>query len=330
MAKVAEEWLNICGGCEVSILDIGEPLLGLLPQLQFVHMPVLMDHKYYGPLGEGTALEIPEADVGIVSGGIRNEKEKHVAEAMRKSCKTLIALGSCACFGGIPALANMWKREDLYDKVYRDSKTTESAKTPDENLPPLTESVLALDEVVKVDAYIPGCPTAPELIVQVLTGLLTGKPFVLPERSVCDDCPVKREKKASGGTLKRPLESVAYKQGEPWENTRCFMEQGFLCLGPVTRAGCAMGTEVEGSVKVPRCVKGYMPCRGCFGPIRKGANPLVDMMGALTSIGLDAKQVQDRRALLNRYIGAQNRLRPLPNRGGTGNGERGTGKVHAH
>ena len=310
--KVAEEWLNICGGCEVSILDIGEPLLDLLPHLQFVHMPVLMDHKYFGATGEGTALEIPQAEVGIVSGGIRNEKEKHVAEAMRKASKTLVALGSCACFGGIPALANMWKRDELYDKVYRGSKTTESAKTPSENLPPLLESVLALDEVVKVDVYIPGCPTAPELIVQALTALLSGKPFTLPERSVCDDCPVRREKKASGGTLKRPLESAAFKQGEPWENTRCLMEQGFLCLGPVTRSGCAAGTEAEGHTKVPRCIKGYMPCRGCFGPIRKGANPLVDMMGALTSIGLDAKQVIDRRALLNRYIGAQNRLRPLP------------------
>jgi F420-non-reducing hydrogenase small subunit len=318
MAKVAEEWLNICGGCEVSILDIGEPLLGLLPQLEFVHIPVLADHKYFGAMGDGTTLEIPPADVGIVSGGVRNEKEKHVAEAMRKSCKTLIALGSCACFGGIPALANIWKRDELLDKVYRGSKTTESAPTPSENLPPLLESVLALDEVVKVDVYIPGCPTAPELIVQALTSLLGGKPFVLPERSVCDDCPVKREKKASGGALKRLLEGVAFKQDEPWENTRCFMEQGFLCLGPVTRAGCAAGTEAEGNTKVPRCVKGYMPCRGCFGPIRKGANPLVDMMGALTSIGLDAKQVQDRRALLNRYIGAQNRLRPLPQKPGQG------------
>ena len=59
-----------------------------------------------------------------------------------------------------------------------------------------------------------------------------------------------------------------------------------------------------------------MPCRGCFGPIRMKANPLVDMMGALSSIGLDAKQVIDRRALLNRYIGAQKRLRPLPQRPG--------------
>jgi F420-non-reducing hydrogenase small subunit len=310
--KIAEEWLNICGGCEVSILDIGEPLLDLLPQLQFVHMPVLMDHKYFGQTGEGTDMEIPVADVGIISGGVRNEKEKHVAEAMRKSCKTLVALGSCACFGGIPALANMWKLDDLYEKVYRGSKTTESAPTPQEQLPPLLESVKAVDEVVKVDAYIPGCPTAPELIVQALTALLSGKPFTLPERSVCDDCPVKREKKASGGSLKRPLEDMAFQQGEPWENTRCFMEQGFLCLGPVTRSGCGAGTEAEGKTKVPRCIKGYMPCRGCFGPIRKGANPLVDMMGALTSIGLDAKEVLDRRALLNRYIGAQGRLRPLP------------------
>lgn len=314
MVKVAEEWLNICGGCEVTILDIGEPLLNLLPKLEFVHMPVLMDHKYHGQTGEGNpkVIEIPQADVGIISGGARNEKEKHVAEAMRKNCKTLIALGSCACFGGIPALANMYSLNELYDKVYKNSKSTEPADTPKENLPPLLDRVYAIDEIVPVDVYIPGCPTAPELIAEAVTCLLEGKPFVLPERSVCDDCPTKREKKSAGGTIKRPLESLQFDQAKPWENTRCFMEQGYLCLGPVTRAGCARSMEEGTQQKVPRCIKGYMPCRGCFGPIRKGANPMVDMMGAISSIGLDAKQVEDRRALLNRYIGGQNRLRPLP------------------
>ncbi len=313
--KVAEEWLNICGGCEVTILDIGEPLLDLLPQLNFVHMPVLMDHKYFGQTGEKNELEIPEADVGIVSGGVRNEKEKHVAEEMRKECKTLVALGSCACYGGIPALANMYTLEALYDKVYRESKTTKPGETPKENIPPLLDRVYALDEVVPVDVYIPGCPTNPNLIVQALTALLEGKTFELPERSVCDECPVKREKKASGGEIKRSLESMEFQQGQPWENTRCFMEQGYLCLGPVTRAGCGNKERVNGDeVTVPRCIKGYMPCRGCFGPIRKSANPLVEMMGAISSIGLDAKQVPDRRALLNRYIGGQKRLRPLPAR----------------
>ena len=309
--RVAEEWLNICGGCEVTILDIGEPLLGLLPSLEFVHIPVLMDTKYFGQTGEKTQMEIPEADVGIISGGVRNEKEKHVAEEMRKKCKTLIALGSCACFGGIPALANMYKLEDLFQKVYRDSVTTEAGETPKTNLPPLLDSVKALDEVVKVDVAIPGCPTAPEIVVEALTCLLTNKPFSLPERSVCDDCPTKREKKASGGELKRPLGPLDVKTGEPWEKTRCFMEQGTLCLGPVTRTGCARSMET-GTEKIPRCIKGHMACRGCFGPIRKGANPLVDMMGAVSSIGLDPKQILDRRAMLNRYIGGQKRLTPLP------------------
>ncbi|GAF71296.1 unnamed protein product, partial [marine sediment metagenome] len=63
--KIAEEWLANCGGCEVTILDIGEPLLDLLPKLDFVHIPVLIDHKYFGQTGEKDELEIPEADVGI-------------------------------------------------------------------------------------------------------------------------------------------------------------------------------------------------------------------------------------------------------------------------
>lgn len=311
MAKVAEEWLNICGGCEVAILDIGEKLLDVLPSLEFVHIPVLMDHKYFGQTGEKSEMEIPEADVGMISGGIRNDEEKHIAEEMRKKCKTLIALGSCACFGGIPALANMYKLEDIYDKVFRGSKTTESANTPTQDVPPLTDRVYAIDEVVNVDLYIPGCPMNPVLIAQALTSLLEGKPFELPERSVCDDCPTRREEKTDVG-LKRPLQNAQFTPGE-YDKMRCFNEQGILCLGPVTKSGCGRQWE-EGAQQVPRCVKGFMPCRGCFGPIRKGANPLVDMMTALSSIGLDAKLIDDRRALLNRYIGGQNRLRPLPTR----------------
>jgi F420-non-reducing hydrogenase small subunit len=151
----------------------------------------------------------------------------------------------------------------------------------------------------------------PVIILEALTCLLEGKPFELPERSVCDDCPTRREEKSDIG-LKRPLQDADFTPGE-YDTVRCFNEQGILCLGPVTRSGC--GKQYNGGEQVvPRCVKGYMPCRGCFGPIREGANPLIDMMTALSSIGLDAKLVDDRRALLNRYIGGQNRLRPLPAR----------------
>ncbi len=304
MARIAEEWFAICAGCEVSILDIGEPLLDLLPNLEFVHMPVLMDHKYYGQTGEKTAIEIPEADVGIITGGIRNEENKHIAEEMRKKCKTLIALGSCANFGGIPALANMYPVSQLLDQVYRQSKSTDPADNPIVDIPPLTDRVYAVSEVIKVDVSIPGCPPVPEMIAEAITSLLAGKPFSVPERSVCDDCPVKREKKAVT-SVKRPLEDAKFTTGR-YDDMRCLMEQGFLCLGPATKSGCG-GTE-----KIPRCVKAYMPCRGCFGPIRAGANPMVDMMSALSSVGLDPRAIEDRMATFNRYIGAQGRLRVLP------------------
>ncbi len=305
MVRVAEEWLATCGGCEVTILDIGEPLLDLLPKLEFVHMPVIMDHKYYGQAGEKTALEIPEADVGIISGGIRNEENRRVTEEMRKKCKTLIAIGSCANFGGIPALGNMYTVQDIFEKVYRGTKSTDPADTPTVDIPPFTDRVYAVSEVVKVDVQLPGCPTTPELVAEALTCLLEGKPFALAERSVCDDCPTKREKKAVA-TLKRPLEQAQFTAGQPLSEVRCLMEQGFLCQGPATRSGCG------GSEKVPRCIRAYMPCRGCFGPIRAGANPMVDMMGALSSIGLDVRQIEDRMATFNRFIGVVGRLRPMP------------------
>lgn len=304
MVKVAEEWFAICGGCEVTVLDIGEKLLDLLPKLEFVHMSVIMDHKLYGQKGEKKKMEIPQADVGIVTGGIRNEENRELVKEMRDKCKILIALGSCACYGGIPALANQYKVDDIYEKVFRGSKSTESAPTPKSEIPPLLDRVYAADEVVKVDVYIPGCPTQPEIVTDALGALLEGKTFTLPERSVCDDCPTKREKKAVS-SIKRPLESVV-EAGQKLEETRCFMELGYLCLGPITKSGCG------GNEKTPRCIKGYMTCRGCFGPIRKEANPMVDMMGALSSIGLDPKLVSDRPATFQRYIGAHKKLRPVP------------------
>lgn len=304
--RLAEEWFAICGGCEVTILDIGEPLLEVLKQVQIVHMPVLMDHKLYGQTGEGTQMEIPEAEVGMIAGGIRNEEHKKIAQEMRKKCKTLIALGSCACFGGIPALANQYATEEMLEKVYRGSVTTESNGLPKEEIPALTDRVYAVHEVVKVDLSLPGCPTTPEMVTGALLSLLGGKPFTLSSKSVCDECPTKREKKAVS-TLKRRLEKPDFTPGKPLSEMRCLMEQGFLCVGPATRGGCG------GSDGVPRCIRAYMPCEGCFGPLSEKANPMVDMMGALSSIGLDPKQIPDRAATFNRFAGA-GRLRPLPRR----------------
>jgi F420-non-reducing hydrogenase small subunit len=307
MARLAEEWFATCAGCEVTILDVGEPLIDLLKQVSIVHMPVLMDHKLYGQTGERAEMDIPEADIGILTGGIRTDEHKEIAREMRKKCKTLIAMGSCACSGGVPALANLYASPDLLDKVYRGSVSTDATDPPTEDLPGLTDRVYAVHEVVPVDVQLPGCPTTPEMVVTALTALLEGKPFALSTKSVCDECPTRREKKSTT-TLKRRLEGPEFVPGAPLSEMRCLMEQGFLCQGPATRGGCG------GSEGTPRCIRAYMTCEGCFGPMSEKANPMVDMMGALSSIGLDPKQVPDRAPTFNRFSGAGGRLRPLPKR----------------
>ncbi len=176
-------------------------------------------------------------------------------------------------------------------------------------MPKWLESCKALDEVVNVDVTIPGCPPHPDWIVEALTALLKGATaWSLPERSVCDTCPVIREEKSAGGPVKRCFENLDFDPEQGLDKMRCINEQGMLCNGTVTLAGCA------GKTGVPRCIQARTPCRGCFGPIRKGARPMVDMMGAMTSVGLDPKTIVDRRAIMNRYIGGHGNLRPLPAR----------------
>ena len=177
--KIASEWLNACSGCEISIVDMGERLLDVLNLVDFVHIPVIMDHKYFGQTGEGRHMEIPEADVGIISGGVRNEEHLEVALEMRKKCGLIIALGTCATHGGIPALSNSYTNQDLLSRYYSTESTTPTDAFPTDGVPPLLDAAYALDEKIKVDIYLPGCPPHPDQIFEALVALVEGKPPVL-------------------------------------------------------------------------------------------------------------------------------------------------------
>ena len=302
--KVASEWLNSCSGCEIAILNLGEALLTVLPHLDFVHMPVLMDHKYYGQTGAGDLhhLEIPEAVVGLVSGGIRNQEHLEVAEAMRQSCQVIIALGTCATHGGIPSLINQFSNDDLLERYYH-TETTDGADAPGEDIPALLDRTYALDEKVKVDIYLPGCPPHPDQIAEVLTALLEGRTPELPTKSVCDTCPTIRDGKGKLTKLRRFTENAHYEPGAPLGDMRCLLEQGLLCMGPVTRAGCS-GNNGEG----PRCLLARVPCRGCFGPVQREGNQLLDMYNALASNGIDFAGLADPTSML-RFSGGHGLLR---------------------
>jgi len=304
--RVAEEWLHSCSGCEIAILNTGEALLDLLAKIDFVHIPVLIDNKYYGQLGDGNELTIPEADVGIVSGGVANEEHMEVLLEMRKKCKILIALGTCATHGGLPALLNSWGMKKGMEDYYS-TATTEECEVPKDVVPKPLDRVYALDEKVEIDMILPGCPPNPVLITEVLTALLEGRDPAIPTKSVCDTCPTRREGKGGVSKVRRFLQNAQYDPEKPIDEMRCLLEQGLMCMGPVTAAGCASGRGA------PSCISARVPCRGCFGPVRREGNQMLDMMNALASNGIDYKSVVDRRSLL-RFSGSHGLLRKLPAR----------------
>ena len=246
--KIAVNWASACGGCDVSLLDIEARILDLVAVADVVYWPVAMDFKRsdlaaYGP---------GEIDIGFFNGAVRTSEQEEDACLLRERCKLLVAYGACAAFGGIPGLANLFQRRDILDRVYRDTPSTENPEDlrPAERcsvdcgelqLPAFHPAVKALHQVVPVDLTIPGCPPTPEVIDDALAAVFAYAEGAAPppsgtvlasEKALCDDCP--RADTRSGTrvpTLKRPHQVLA-------DPERCFLDQGLLCGGLVTRGGC--------------------------------------------------------------------------------------------
>ncbi len=256
--RIATTWLCCCSGCHVSMLDLHERLLKLFEDVELVHCPVLMDVK-----------EIPDdVDVALIEGGIRNEENVEVAEELREKAEVVVALGTCACYGGVPGLANLFSNEELLEAVYVETASTENEEgtIPSEGVPELTWRVHPFSDVIEVDYELPGCPPEPDRIAEVLEAILEGEEPELPGYNLCEECP--REKREEGliiPEIRRPVE------GEP-DPDRCLLEQGYLCMGPATRAGCGA-----------RCPKAGVPCTGCAGPTDRSVDQGARMLSTIAS-----------------------------------------------
>ncbi len=310
--KIAGESLNSCSGCEISILDMGDKFLQLLEFATFVHLPLLMDSKHGDPENIGKAVKLPQADVGLISGGIKTHEHLELARAMRDSCDCIIALGTCATHGGIPSLANSYNNDDLLERCFNtistdkmDGSTDKVDGFPSHEVPGLLNACYALDEHIQVDICLPGCPPHPDHIFRALQSLEKNESLDLPEKSVCDNCPATRNGKGRIKTLKRTLDLPKWQIYDHAEKPfTCFLEQGFLCMGPVTRNGCG------GDSDPARCIMAQVPCRGCYGPVKKEGNQRLSMLNALASNGIDISSLPETVSML-RFSGGHGLLRPL-------------------
>jgi len=166
--KVATAWLDSCSGCHMSFLDLDEALIGLADKLEFGESPIT-DFKKFTP-----------CDVGILEGSISNKHDEEVARELRANCKILMVMGDCACFGGINNMRNLFTNDEIISRYYATESTTPDSTAPhSKELPALTK-VRPVNQVVKVDCYVPGCTPTPKMILYALTELLEGRLPVLP------------------------------------------------------------------------------------------------------------------------------------------------------
>lgn len=277
--RLNTEWLCDCGGCHVVLVDLHEKILSFLESVEILKCPVLTDEKNY-----------PEADIGIVTGSVRTEHDRHAAMEMRKQCKTIIAFGTCAVYGGFHGAGLAHSREEIMEHVYQKNPTTKTNIIPNNSISELSKMVTPIDEVIDVDLYMPGCPPHAHFIFEALSALVKGERPVGKNQTVCAGCN-RVMKKTDVSEIKESH------QGLP-DDELCFLSQGYICLGSATLDRC-----------LAPCPNHGMMCTGCAGPTMQILTEpthdirteVSDRMSRLTKIDADTIKTHIERSAKTHY-----------------------------
>jgi NAD-reducing hydrogenase small subunit len=160
--SVATVWLDGCSGCHMSLLDMDERLIELASAIDIVYSP-LVDTKIF-----------PEqVDLTLVEGSVSSEDDLAKIKKIREHTRLLIAMGDCAVTGNVPSMRNPFGVEKVLQHVYL-------RNAPSEIVPRLLPRVMPVHQVVRVDAFLPGCPPPADALYFALTELLAGR---LPDMS---------------------------------------------------------------------------------------------------------------------------------------------------
>jgi F420-non-reducing hydrogenase small subunit len=280
--KFAMYWAASCGGCEIAVLNIHEKILDVDANFEVVFWPVAMDAKYK----DVEAMPDQSILLTLFNGAIRNDENAHIAKLLRRKSQILVAFGSCANEGCMPALANLSNVQEIIDTAFSTLTTDNpqnlrphpsySAPEGELHIPSLYPIVRTLDQVVNVDYYMPGCPPEShqiaaviDLVVKVLHGEAQlpppGSVIGAGNSTVCDECARKRDVK----TIKE-FKRIQHVKIDP---EICILEQGVLCSGPATRSGCKAICPAAGS-----------PCIGCYGPAEGVLDYGSRLMSAVASV----------------------------------------------
>jgi len=185
--------LTGCAGDQLVILNCEDQLLDLVS---------LIDVRDFLMASSQNDAACP-LDVALVEGAVLSRQDAERLRAIRQRTKVLVALGTCAVWGGVAAMDRGADRGKLLAEVYGETGLRYDS-----------HPAQALHELVKVDLNITGCPIEKDHFLAAIANLLNGDAPVYPAYPVCTEC--------------RML-----------ENNCLLIERGEPCCGPITAAGCA-------------------------------------------------------------------------------------------
>ena len=198
----------------------GDQLLILNCEDELLGLVKLLDIREF-VMATSARDELAKLDVALVEGAVVTDKDEQRLRHIRERAGLLIAIGACAATGGIPGMAPELDRKALYHDIYGDAAESFELKA---------ERGRPLSDFVKVDGVLPGCPIEKHEFLSAIAALLQGNMPRLKEYPVCTECKLR-------------------------ENRCLLVQDGALCIGSVTRAGCNA-----------RCTSLGVPCIGCRGP----------------------------------------------------------------
>jgi sulfhydrogenase subunit delta len=176
-----------CQGCQLQLANKEETLVAFLSAIEVVNFREV----------SSTGSDV--FDIALIDGCVSRDDEVERIKSIRSRAKLLVAMGSCASFGGVNRMKNALDLDEANRVVYGDQ-------------PKATGAVRAIREVVPVDLEIPGCPVSKAEVERIVQHLIWDVPYHFFTYPVCVEC----------------------KQ----RYTVCMYDRGQLCLGPISRAGC--------------------------------------------------------------------------------------------
>ncbi len=242
-----------CMGCEMSIVDALADMYDALSQHEIVwSSPLFASSKY----DELESMDDEYIDVTFIEGGVNSDETERIVRLLRKKSKRVVALGTCAVHGGVPALSAFHEVDEILEEVYGETIPARQDVVEGKyrlSLPAI-ERQRRISEVIQVDHFIPGCPPKPEKLVSVFRDLENlDDLWITSGKSVCSFC---ERSPAREGRGFRKIEKIRRVSWSVLDVEGCFLEDGYLCFGFATAGDC----EAD-------CPNSSVPCRGCYGPL---------------------------------------------------------------